>query len=77
MTAVGCGSVEVNPPQRSIKQHEKCGLTGFTAVGGIAEEPGKWNSKTIDTMRQVSLGRFQRFSCKVKCRMDVIEQREG
>jgi hypothetical protein len=26
MTAVGCGSVEVNPPQRSIKQHEKCGL---------------------------------------------------
>jgi hypothetical protein len=26
MTALGCGSVEVNPPQRSIKQHEKCGL---------------------------------------------------
>jgi hypothetical protein len=33
MTAVGCGSVEVNPPQRSIKQHEKCGLaaTAFIA----------------------------------------------
>jgi hypothetical protein len=26
MTAVGCATVEVNPPQRSIKQREKCGL---------------------------------------------------
>lgn len=26
MTAVGCGTVEVNPPQHSIKQCEKCGL---------------------------------------------------
>jgi hypothetical protein len=26
MTAVGCGIVEVNPPQHSIKQREKCGL---------------------------------------------------
>src|SRR5882724_7392085 len=26
MTAVGCGTVEVNPPQHSIKQREKCGL---------------------------------------------------
>jgi hypothetical protein len=27
MTAVGCDTVEVNPPQHSIKQREKCGLT--------------------------------------------------
>jgi hypothetical protein len=26
MTAVGCDTVEVNPPQHSIKQREKCGL---------------------------------------------------
>ncbi|HMI13234.1 MAG TPA: hypothetical protein VK567_16880 [Bradyrhizobium sp.] len=26
MTAVGCGTVEVNPPQHSIKRREKCGL---------------------------------------------------
>jgi hypothetical protein len=26
MTAVGCGTVEVNPSQHSIKQREKCGL---------------------------------------------------
>jgi hypothetical protein len=26
MTAVGCGAVEVNPPQHSIKRREKCGL---------------------------------------------------
>jgi hypothetical protein len=26
MTAAGCGTVEVNPPQHSIKQREKCGL---------------------------------------------------
>ena len=26
MTAVGCGTVELNPPQHSIKQREKCGL---------------------------------------------------
>jgi hypothetical protein len=26
MNAVGCGIVEVNPPQHSIKQREKCGL---------------------------------------------------
>jgi hypothetical protein len=26
MTAVGCGIVEVNLPQHSIKQREKCGL---------------------------------------------------
>jgi len=28
MTAVGCGTVEVNPPQHSIKRREKCGLEG-------------------------------------------------
>jgi len=27
MTAVGCGTVEVNPPQHSIKRREKCGLS--------------------------------------------------
>jgi hypothetical protein len=27
MTAVGCGTVEVNPPQHPTKQREKCGLT--------------------------------------------------
>jgi hypothetical protein len=26
MTAAACGIVEVNPPRRSIKQCEKCGL---------------------------------------------------
>jgi hypothetical protein len=26
MTAVGCGTVEINPSQHSIKQREKCGL---------------------------------------------------
>jgi len=29
MTAVGCGTVEINPPQHSIKQREKCGLAGY------------------------------------------------
>jgi len=33
MTAVGCGTVEVNPPQHSIKRREKCGL----AVGDFNE----------------------------------------
>ncbi len=40
MTAVGCGTVEVNPPQHSIKQREKCGLasgkqsSGTKGLGG-------------------------------------------
>ena len=29
MTAVGCGTVEVNPPQHSIKRREKCGLNAL------------------------------------------------
>jgi len=29
MTAVGCDTVEVNPPQHSIKQREKCGLAAL------------------------------------------------
>jgi hypothetical protein len=33
MTAVGCGTVEVNPSQHSIKQREKCGLE---------HDPEKW-----------------------------------
>src|SRR5712671_2835716 len=33
MTAVGCDTVEVNPPQHSIKQREKCGL-GITSAHG-------------------------------------------
>jgi hypothetical protein len=31
MTAVGCGTVEVNPPQHSIKRREKCGLISLEA----------------------------------------------
>jgi len=26
MNAAGCGTAKINPPQRSIKQREKCGL---------------------------------------------------
>jgi hypothetical protein len=38
MNAAGCGTVEVNPPQHSIKQREKCGLAmasvrNFTTFG--------------------------------------------
>ena len=36
MTAVGCGTVEVNPPQHSIKRREKCGL-GVTAGDLVVE----------------------------------------
>jgi hypothetical protein len=36
MTAVGCASVEVNPPQRSIKQHEKCGLVELRLAAHLA-----------------------------------------
>ena len=32
MTAVGCGTVEVNPPQHSIKRREKCGLVRLAAL---------------------------------------------
>src|SRR5882757_8832355 len=37
MTAVGCGTVEVNPPQHSIKQREKCGpgALGRGAAGPV------------------------------------------
>jgi hypothetical protein len=38
MTAVGCGIVEVNPPQHSIKQREKCGLDGLVDPGGAVFE---------------------------------------
>jgi hypothetical protein len=31
MTAAGCGTVEVNTPQHSIKQREKCGLAAEQA----------------------------------------------
>jgi hypothetical protein len=34
MTAVGCGTVELNPSQHSIKQREKCGL----ALSQVAEQ---------------------------------------
>jgi hypothetical protein len=40
MTAVGCGTVEINPPQHSIKQREKCGLAkrkGVAARWGLKE----------------------------------------
>ena len=37
MTAVGCGIVDVNPPQHSSKQCEKCGLTGTKYGCGIAQ----------------------------------------
>jgi hypothetical protein len=51
MTAVGCGAVEVNPPQHSIKQREKCGLahSRFSysldpkAVNSIAERKIKFS----------------------------------
>ena len=36
MTAVGCDTVEVNPPQHSIKQREKCGLASGTKTETIA-----------------------------------------
>jgi len=36
MTAVGCDTVEVNPPQHSIKQREKCGLATVFAICGAA-----------------------------------------
>jgi hypothetical protein len=31
MTAAGCGTVEVNTPQHSIKQREKCGLDDLSS----------------------------------------------
>src|SRR6267143_1028416 len=37
MNAAGCGTVEVNPPQHSIKQREKCGLAGTLIIGGEAQ----------------------------------------
>jgi hypothetical protein len=46
MTAVGCGTVEINPPQHSIKQREKSGL----ANSGICQ-----NDCTVSRERRTGL----------------------
>jgi hypothetical protein len=35
MTAAGCGTVKIYPPQHSIKQREKCGLVAGLIGPGI------------------------------------------
>jgi len=50
MTAVGCDTVEVNPPQHSIKQREKCGLTPGTTPGQV----GNAQFTLLDFKRMIS-----------------------
>lgn len=45
MTAVGCGTVEVNPPQRSIKQREKCGLAFLIGMAELEAAQAELKAK--------------------------------
>jgi hypothetical protein len=58
MTAAGCGTVEVNTPQHSIKQREKCGLAEFywTAAPDFLQIRIKKNPKGASKLRSLPAG---------------------
>jgi hypothetical protein len=51
MTAVGCDTVEVNPPQHSIKQREKCGLALQLLFLRTSESMGNHDSNVVGAGR--------------------------
>src|SRR5258706_6020224 len=63
MTAVGCGTVEVNPSQHSIKQREKCGLDAHRIRGRyplpsgprvrLRAQPCRRTNPVIETLSQM------------------------
>ena len=59
MAAVGCGTVELNPPQHSIKRREKCGLSRkdlepmIGTRARVAEVMNRRRSLSIDMIRRL------------------------